>query len=99
MYLRLLYTVSSQRPCAPLTRTIWYCYDDRYVLLDMYVPYLCSRRALLLGDDDVVGDGVDHALDIGHVDRVLPVDDRPRAAAHCTQHALPSSFLPPPRHR
>ena len=39
----------------------------------MYVPYLCSRRALLLGDDDVVGDGVDHALDIGHVDRVLPV--------------------------
>ena len=73
MYLRLLYTVSSQRPCAPLTRTIWYCYDDRYVLLDMYVPYLCSRRALLLGDDDVVGDGVDHALDIGHVDRVLPV--------------------------
>ena len=40
MYLRILYTDSSQRLCAPLTRTIWYCYDDRYVLLGTYVPSL-----------------------------------------------------------
>ena len=72
MYLRILYTDSSQRLCAPLTRTIWYCYDDRYVLLDTYVPSLDTHflvRCSLVMGDDVVGDGVDHLLDIAHVDR------------------------------